>query len=935
MKNPHSAKTTAGDLRAAFLDAGAEASADPLVNPVRSLASRLFLALEDEGADVSAFAAAVDEFERDSFEARADAFHANRVDAAADDAAFAVLSDLDFDAFRARVEKTPVGVVFTAHPTFALTPERRALIAEYPSTEKKSWRARVAETQPGAPASISLDDEHDEVLKAIAFAREAAADLNRRILELARKRFPDRWREIAPAPVSIASWVGYDLDGRTDIQWGKTVAIRLDEKAIQLDRYVELIDAIGVSKDGPIAGLRGQLAGAAEATRRHASLFKGNLADPDVVVAAANALTDDREGRLTTLGPAIETINAAIAAETDDETALRLSLLRSEMTAFGLGVARIHLRVNAAQVRSALRSDLGLDPDKDFQGRSALDIASTKAQATAARAVNFGSVFLEQMTARRQFMLCAQILKHIDSDTPLRFLIAECEAPATVMGAIYLARLYGVEEKLDISPLFETPQALERGGRFIERLLAEPEYQAYVKKRGRMSIQIGYSDSGRFMGQAPASLGAERLQVLFARALGKARLPDVEALIFNTHGESMGRGAFPGGYRERMAHLSTPWVRSRFRREGINLAAEFSFQGGEGYVHFQTLDLARGAVTSLWSLAVEPPPPDFSDRYYDDINYSWDVYRALKSWQEALYGRDDYRDVIFSFAQNLLYKTGSREVKRATRGAGPPEIRSIRAIPHNAILQQLALPVNVAGGVGAASGRELDRFIEHAAGSPRMQGILKMTGRARDLTSVSILRAYAGLFSPAYWSSLAGMARRSERAEHYESVLQVLQQENISRSLSGLADFLARDLRAYDAVRDEMKETDRGVNGAGIDADLGVLHAMRQALIARAAALAARAPAFSRRHDVNRNDIIELALEVRLKEAAAIIEKIFPKDSPAGAALAGLKEDVDKGEAHGGAYPEIHKEIIKPLLEIDTVLTRIGAAIANHYRAYG
>ena len=48
------------------------------------------------------------------------------------------------------------------------------------------------------------------------------------------------------------------------------------------------------------------------------------------------------------------------------------------MTACGLGVARIHLRVNAAQVRSALRADLGLEPDAGFLGRTALDVASEK-----------------------------------------------------------------------------------------------------------------------------------------------------------------------------------------------------------------------------------------------------------------------------------------------------------------------------------------------------------------------------------------------------------------------------------------------------------------------------------------------------------------------------------------------------------------------------
>ncbi len=922
-------------LRDAFRAAGDSAAEDPLINPVQSLASRLFLALEDGTANTAELDAAIDDFERASFEVRAESFHRVRIEDNPEKEAFEYLAGLDFEAFRTAVERASIGVVFTAHPTFAITPERRALIAEYPTDDVDSWRGRVANTRSGPPASITLDEEHDEALRSIAYARDGVASLNLRILTLARQRFPERWRDLTPTPMSVASWVGYDLDGRNDIQWGKTITLRLNEKAKQLDRYVALIDAIGIDDDASMVSLRNELKGVADATRRHAEAFAGDLSDPAAVVEAANALTEDSEGRLVSLKPAMAVIDAALQSQTDDDKAVKLSLLRSEMAAFGLGVARIHLRVNAAQVRSALRADLGLDPDKDFHGRSALDIASTKARAAKIAAVNFGSVFLEQMTARRQFMLCAQMLKHIDADTPIRFLIAECEAPATVMGAIYLARLYGVEEKLDISPLFETPQALEGGGRFIERLLAEPEYRAYVKKRGRMSIQIGYSDSGRFMGQAPASLAAERLQVLFARALGKMRIPDVEALIFNTHGESMGRGAFPGGYRERIDHLSTPWVRSRFRREGINLACEFSFQGGEGYLHFETEKIAADAISSLWSLAVEAPPPDFSDRYYDDINFSWDVYRALKSWQETLYARDDYRDVIFSFAQNLLVKTGSREVKRPARGAGPPEIRSIRAIPHNAILQQMALPVNVAGGVGAASEREPDRFIEHAANSGRMQSILKLTARGRDLTSVSILRAYAGLFSPSFWSALAGMARRSENAEIYESVLQALQLENLSQSLSALADFLARDMRAYDALRDAMNETDRGVNGAGVNADLGVLHAVRQALIGRAASLVARAPAFSRRHDVTRHDIIELALDLRLAEAIAILKKIFPKESPAGDALSNLVERVGDNDRHVGAYPEIHDEIIEPLQDVNAALVKISAAIANHYGAYG
>lgn len=52
------------------------------------------------------------------------------------------------------------------------------------------------------------------------------------------------------------------------------------------------------------------------------------------------------------------------------------------------------------------------------------------------------------------------------------------------MGALHLARQYGVDHALDISPLFETPEALETGGRFVERLLEEAAFRDYVRTRG-------------------------------------------------------------------------------------------------------------------------------------------------------------------------------------------------------------------------------------------------------------------------------------------------------------------------------------------------------------------------------------------------------------------------------------------------------------------
>ncbi len=917
-----------------------DATENPLLNPVRRLASDLFRALEAETLSIEDLAFVVREVSEASFEERAAAFHQRRDVGARDPASLTrqLETAKDFDGFRNITENARAGVVFTAHPTFALGTEKRRLIASYPGSKNEpalnKWREALSTHPDTKPGDITLRYEHGEARNVIENAQNAIRTLNEKILSVAEKRFPDQWALLDPNPVSLATWVGYDLDGRTDIHWGETIRIRLEEKAAQLRRYMAALDDIlSTESDSELTVLRDELKAAAMFAAQQTAAFGVDLNDPDLVVQAANLLTGSHPGRIVSLGQAIETLNRCIKATSAPDRRRALMLLRAEMRSCGLGVARIHLRVNAAQVRSALRADLGLDPDGGFMGRSALEVAAKKATETQKRAVNFGSVFLEKMTARRQFMLCAQILKHIDADTPIRFLIAECEAPATVMGAVYLARLYGVDDKIDISPLFETAQAIESGGRFIERLLKEQEYRDYVVKRGRVSIQIGFSDSGRFMGQCAAALAIERLQVLFARALSTANLSGVEALIFNTHGESMGRGAHAGNYSERLNHLVTPWVKSRFAKEKLALNTECSFQGGEGFLHFQTAALSTETVGMLWTDASQTPMPDTADQFYADINFSWDFYRNLKSWQETLFDLEEYHRVLTTLSNGLLFKTGSREVKRQKSDAGRPDLSTIRAIPHNALLQQLAIPVNVSGGIGMAAGREGERLVEHIAGSPRMRELMSLASSARNRTDILVLRAYAGFYAPSYWSNLASMEKPA-KAESYDAVQQALGGGDTAMAFQRLADFLARDLRLFDAVSAGGDGHDPKHSELAADR-LGVLHAIRQAFIAHAISLVASAPSFSRRHDIDHGELVDLALNMKLQEATEYLESIFPAQSRMGKVFADLEEKTDSAGLPGGAYPEVHANIIEPLNSICGEFRNISLAISNHYGAYG
>jgi phosphoenolpyruvate carboxylase len=239
---------------------------------------------------------------------------------------------------------------------------------------------------------------------------------------------------------------------------------------------------------------------------------------------------------------------AALEAEAlaaDNARAIELKTLAAAMRADGLGMGWIHFRVNAKQLGKR-------NPPQARPGRH-LDLASKGAIVHLRKAVeqvvphrsNFAALAIESSTAIRQFLAMAQILHHVDADAPIRMLIAECEEPATILAALYFARLFGIADKVDISPLFETESALEHGGRFLDELLAEDIYRDYARERGRVAIQTGFSDAGRFVGQLPASLAIERLQGRLAEAMAKNGLTDLAALVFNTHGESMGRGAHP------------------------------------------------------------------------------------------------------------------------------------------------------------------------------------------------------------------------------------------------------------------------------------------------------------------------------------------------------------------------------------------------------
>ncbi len=142
-------------------------------------------------------------------------------------------------------------------------------------------------------------------------------------------------------------------------------------------------------------------------------------------------------------------------------------------------------------------------------------------------------------------------------------------------------------------------------------------------------------------------------------------LTDVAALIFNTGGESMGRGCHPASIDDRFDWQMSPWARRRFKRAGIRLEPEVSFQGGDGYLWFGSDELALATLTRmaempLWGADASAP----TDVFYRRTDLSLDFYRAIRGVQHAHLESSTYSRAITAFGLGLLNDTGSRKSRR-------------------------------------------------------------------------------------------------------------------------------------------------------------------------------------------------------------------------------------------------------------------------------
>ncbi len=927
--NPDLVPDLVQDLLARTARAIERVAEDPFGNPVLSVALAISRQLDAGTLTEAALEGLVRHLRDAAFVDRAARIgvYVGGTDVAANDAALAELarslyrpdpndSPVPWATFRHSVERTRFAAVFTAHPTFALpTAVNHALAHEASGRPAPQF----ASHRPTVP---TLEQEFTEANRAILHGRDALDRFNAALLSVARAAWPDRWTGLIPNPIILSSWVGYDTDGRTDIGWWDTLRLRLEMKRLQLDRLHAQLAAL------PATGtLTDRLAEAIAAVEDQINACP-TQPDPAKVAAFAHALVSRRDAALVTPAPLLALFPPAIEAA-EDHAKLALSVARAGLAGHGLALAHTHVRLNAAQIHNVVRQRLGIaDPPEDPARRRALFAAINAAlDSVQPVPVDFGALLVEQASAAKLMMTCAQILKHIDGSVPIRFLIAETESGYTLLAALWLARLFGIEDDVEISPLFETAEALEHGAEILEEALRSPHYREYLQKTGKLALQFGYSDSGRYVGQLAASYLIERLRLKIAETLKHYGVSGIEVILFDTHGESIGRGAHPGSLAERLKYLSPTASRQALSRAGLPVREEAAFQGGDGYLLFGTPELALATIARIAGQTYHPAAGPIEDPVYAEPDFAADFFATIRAGMEGLVEDAGYAALLGAFGPSLLDPTGSRPSARQSDGMGGvvriTHPSQLRAIPNNAILQQLGWCANTLQGLGAAAARHPEKFAELRHSSRRFHRALDLADHALAHSDIDVLRAVIGTLDPGTWLDRAAQTQLPGRREALVSVARALERLNLWAVAQSMfrriqADHLALRVAWQGAPRMAIREV--------------LLHAVRLVLINRIWLLATQIPDFSPRLGVTRLTLEASILRLDIGPALAMLAEIFPV-APDDTAEHDYAEP--RAPRAMAAYAREHAEIFDPIRRHFALIREIATAVTHEVGAFG
>jgi phosphoenolpyruvate carboxylase len=492
-----------------------------------------------------------------------------------------------------------------------------------------------------------------------------------------------------PSILHFGSWVGGDMDGNPDVH-GKTIRETLH-------RHQQVIVSTYFAECGQLAESLSQSANRVGVSAELAARIDSYSA----ILPGAQALAPARHDRMPYrmfFGQIGERLKATYegrpnAYQDPEELLSDVRLAADSLTqnrgrhagyflvrrfmrrvrTFGFHLATLDVTQHAHMHDQVIAQGLGVEAWPSLPGEERLRqlrdlLARDQGPTSAFDAVGRRSLWV--------FGAIAQARHKFGGRAIGEYIVSGARGPEDVLAVLLLARWADITDKrtgespLDVAPLFECIDSLERAGEVLRALHQEPAYRRHLAARGnRQRVVIGYSDSNKEGGIA-ASRWA--LQVAQSEVLQAAHEAGIEALIFHGRGGTPARG---GGRTENLVEGAPDGaIRGVLRLTEQGEVVNHSY--GLRPIAMRTLERTFASVALATAHAGQRPPiPQAQLAAMQTIAAkSLAAYRALVFGSERFY---EYFRAATPLDVIERMHIGSRPAARA----GGEGILALRAIP--------------------------------------------------------------------------------------------------------------------------------------------------------------------------------------------------------------------------------------------------------------
>ena len=503
---------------------------------------------------------------------------------------------------QALINKLDIGPTLTAHPTEArrrAVLDKLLRVAECLS-EHAAGPDSVPLTEPlgsvteraeaGLTRALTELWETDEIRLAPVTVEEEAKNVlyffDRSILEVVawlqldleqavKEAYPAASMSVPPF-IKFRSWVGGDRDGNPNVTADLTWMTLLEHRRTILQAYITRIRSVRAQltvsdkrllPDNPLQQslimdmTDVRLPG--EVTRKHrAEPFVLKLFVIEARLTATldqiDTLMIDRDSQV--VNPSAYPNAAAFIADLDlVSTSLRavkadvlvvtgpFASLWQQAKTFGFHLAALDVRQHSSvheQAMSQLLWLAGVLPSSSsyIELSEPARIEVLCSQLRNPRPLVGQNVILSEKTAEvlAVYKTIRRAHRELSEQAVRCTIVSMTHGVSDILEPLLFAKECGVDHALDVVPLFETIDDLQRAPSLMEELFAIPEYRAHVDEMGGFQeIMLGYSDSSKDGGFIAANWALQETQLLLAAT---CQASGIKLRLFHGRGGTVGRG---------------------------------------------------------------------------------------------------------------------------------------------------------------------------------------------------------------------------------------------------------------------------------------------------------------------------------------------------------------------------------------------------------